>query len=173
MGFLSASSPKIILHCQSPLQQGPLILKQAQERRKETWNCVICAHSSNPSSASKCLVCGVQNMALQEGPSRGRTRTSVKTEVKKPCPKCTLMNHVDLAFCEMCEAPLSSTTDTKGSMAASLNGELYIVKLSFRGGGQPAFLKLIQKTLGDKAWEVSFLLQHWSARQRLRPMEEN
>lgn len=85
------------------------------------------------------------------------------------CSRCTFKNHPSLAVCEMCGAPLQSTTDgtprsasheiqrpeSPGpSMSGSIIGDETIetIKFSFRNGGGPAFHERLKGALVQRKW---------------------
>lgn len=162
MGFLSASSPKIILHCVRPFISGEIFCIPESPKTPDAanpWTCIVCANV-NDATLEKCPICGVKSqnapsLSMASTPSPQKLQKAREPNQKqKPCPACTYLNHCDLQSCEMCDAKLPEWIDPEDR-----RDQNYIIKLSFRNGGMSEFLKFLQKALGDRAWEVRLLIR--------------
>lgn len=111
-GFLT-SSAKIVLRC-------------AREERTP-WTCHVCGTFHAAAALDgRCRVCGVKE-------STDKTR-------ERACPRCTLLNPLELERCQLCEAPM-------------VQAPRYLVsKLSFRQGGDKAWYAELRATLQRKPW---------------------
>ena len=95
-----------------------------------------------------------------------------------PCPACTFHNHPSLTRCEICGSPLpphhppsrlqqpqsksAPTSRPESPTLTDANEEneqgSYIVRLSFRKGGDKSFYAQLKRALLGKAWEVCNLI---------------
>ncbi|KAI8047360.1 EAP30/Vps36 family-domain-containing protein [Gilbertella persicaria] len=129
-GFLR-SSPKIIIDVNE---------SQPVETNNTTWACSICFFS-NKATADTCELCGVRNEHVDKV-----VPVQAHVDDSSTCTICTFQNHPSMVQCEMCgsDLPRAITTYTHGP------GQ---VRLSFRHGGQAAFLNKLKQALQVKQWE--------------------
>lgn len=78
-------------------------LRKVAVQLEQQWTCSIC-YFSNAASTRVCATCGV---AMQSDARVGDSDPVTKSLEPGECPQCTFMNHPSLAFCEMCDAPLT------------------------------------------------------------------
>ena len=89
---------------------------------------------------------------------------------KFQCPRCTFQNHPSILMCEICGAPLISADDTAyqshqigperpespgpfiDSPALGSDGDVEIIKFSFRSGGEKIFYERLKGAMTQRKW---------------------
>ncbi|KAI8359961.1 EAP30/Vps36 family-domain-containing protein [Blakeslea trispora] len=146
-GFLR-SSPKIILDVQPEAQAKSADAKSHPvSGNQSVWACPICFFS-NKASSDKCELCGVRN---EQTESTVVSHTSTAMDAST-CTVCTFQNHPSMIQCEMCgaELPKEPLPTPSSSQSTAQSGQ---IRLSFRHGGQAAFLSKLKTALNTKQWE--------------------
>lgn len=164
-GFLK-SSPKLTLYLKEEAQP------EDATHTAKTWICPIC-YFANPFlqnySASlpppACLTCGMTpEPSVLAAPQTVDSSNLIPNQPSAACPRCTFHNHPSLNVCEMCGERLISKnippqliprTDSPdpASGGAADAGDTS-VKLSFRSGGEEAFLEKLQVAMQRKEWSI-------------------
>lgn len=176
-GFLR-SSPKLRLTVTAPSPASPVAAPA-----KHHWKCAICGHLNEPSTSSanappKCSLCGVPKSPsaalfvacaactfVNDAGARTCQVCGEKVpiiEVEEPlktisCPACTFHNPSGTELCDMCGTRLpvdSPRNDPSPLPAAPTQSQTTELKLSFRSGGQSAFLEKLRSAMANRAWTL-------------------
>ncbi|KAK5699598.1 Vacuolar protein-sorting-associated protein 36 [Elasticomyces elasticus] len=121
----------------------------------------IAAMSNRPAVTAPSTPRPSSEPSLMDGPAQPQT--------SKVCPRCTFHNHVWMSECELCHALL--TTDEHEDVSISINNvqrpespgptlsgsilnddTIETIKLSFRAGGEKAFLERLKQALVQRKW---------------------
>lgn len=117
------------------------------------WACSICSYL-NKGSSDLCELCGVKT-SIEPSP----TLPSTNIQDSSTCTVCTFMNHPSMSQCEMCGADLpreivpTTTTSSSSSISTDNTSTNAQIRLSFRRGGQSAFLTKLKSAVAEKQWE--------------------
>ncbi|KAI9018247.1 EAP30/Vps36 family-domain-containing protein [Hyaloraphidium curvatum] len=127
-------------------------------------------------TARACEVCGTQLPVVPNAPGRPEPGPPA-TPAEVSCPACTFVNPASADKCDMCGTKLAKATaapppqlvsegdnsprrswSSSSLPAAAPDGpsgatETVEIKLSFRGGGQAAFLDKLRQAMSGRAWE--------------------
>lgn len=88
------------------------------------------------------------------------------------CPACTFLNHRSLSDCEICSTPLPKLSSALASPAPAvassapvpaappINGEMDIIRLSFRKGGEKDAYRKLKSVLSIRGWESGVRHSH-------------
>lgn len=152
-GFLR-SSPKIIIHIDTTVSIKPSL--EGEASTGPVWACSICSYL-NKGSSEQCELCGVKSTtATTVEPVSAEAATNGDSSA---CTTCTFINHPSMIQCEMCGADLPKeiiptvTTSTTSSLSTDISVNNAQIRLSFRKGGQPAFLAKLKVAITEKQWE--------------------
>ncbi|KAI7881221.1 EAP30/Vps36 family-domain-containing protein [Mucor mucedo] len=165
-GFLR-SSPKIIINIDTSVSIKSTMDGEASNG--PVWACSICSYL-NKGSSEQCELCGVKSSnATVEPVTTTETVTNGDSSV---CTTCTFINHPSMIQCEMCGADLPKeiiptvTTSTTSSLSADISVNSAQIRLSFRKGGQPAFLAKLKGAVAERQWEKKTVVPEPSVKKR-------
>ncbi|VEU22833.1 DEKNAAC103918 [Brettanomyces naardenensis] len=117
-----------------------------------------------------CATCGVAATweiilkSLPQPQPTPSTPVDLLTYDGSRCPRCTFVNHPSMVNCEMCGAPLTSlgsggssesvvTTESTTFRSEPGIADPFLIKLSFRNGGEHNFHSKLLQSLQDARWE--------------------
>lgn len=177
------SSPKVTLYLQ-PIDPSSNGLPVNSLSGFETWECQVCGYKNppglSPTTSKVCDLCGVPRDSVPSYGAHASTSlpvssislpsslsTSVSTgrePTEVACPACTFLNHPSSKTCEICFTELPKAPATMKSAPSTrppspdpdedTDGE-WMIKLSFRKGGDKNYYAILKRSLMSKIWQVS------------------
>ncbi|KAF8884471.1 hypothetical protein BD779DRAFT_1612113 [Infundibulicybe gibba] len=180
---LFKSSPKVTLHLSSHSTVSGQAINIDVEPGFGSWECGVCAYRNppglSPAASRICGLCGVPRAAATQ-PAAQTLSTSLSSSLPSSyystpisnsdrlanaCPACTFINHSTLRSCEICgtdlpqptnvaeRAYMKSAPSSRPHSPDSDDDSTYIMKISFRKGGDKTFYAALKRALKSKVWE--------------------